>query len=177
LESLYIYDNQYTHGEVAIMFANALVNNCTLKTLQIDTADIISDGWATFSKLLCDTSSINNTFLSNHTLEGQYCREQAPKEMTFSLDLNAFPDKKAVAINKILKHHCHIDMQSTLGWGLKLLPLVVGWFESADAGPRHVDVIADTKGMRFSAIYQFILGVPFELPLNLKEVSFECQMT
>jgi len=52
-----------------IAFATSLINNHKLKTLRLGTPPPISaTGWAAFASLLCDSSSINNTYLSNHTL-------------------------------------------------------------------------------------------------------------
>ena len=57
--------------EGAEALADGLMGNTTLKHLVLtpNSAGITNTGWAAFSRLLCDTSSINNTFRSNHTLE------------------------------------------------------------------------------------------------------------
>ena len=63
----------------AAALANGLVGNKSLTTLEIDigtvryrdyssVSNITARGWAAFSRLLCDNSSVNNTYLSNHTL-------------------------------------------------------------------------------------------------------------
>ena len=54
--------------ESAISFANVLSRNNTLETLYLDSSGITSEGWDAFAKVLCDTSSVNSTYLSNHTL-------------------------------------------------------------------------------------------------------------
>lgn len=61
--------------EVVTAFTSALVNNRTLTTLGIrdypttSNLSITDEGWKAFSELLCDTSSVNSTFRSNHTLQ------------------------------------------------------------------------------------------------------------
>ena len=58
-----------TSNEAILAFANSLKGNCKLKMLDLSYCnDITEGGWAPFSKLLCDPSSINKTYLSNHTL-------------------------------------------------------------------------------------------------------------
>ena len=52
----------------ALLFANALHNNTILKSLDLDTNSITAEGWKLISRLLCDTSTVNKTYLSNHTL-------------------------------------------------------------------------------------------------------------
>mmetsp|Transcript_40127 Transcript_40127/g.83971 ORF Transcript_40127/g.83971 Transcript_40127/m.83971 type:complete len:548 (-) Transcript_40127:159-1802(-) len=57
------------NDDSAIAFATSLINNDKLNTLSLGTPPpLTSTGWAAFSRLLCNASSINNTYLSNHTL-------------------------------------------------------------------------------------------------------------
>ena len=53
--------------------ARALGSNKTLRSLYLlgeceENVSITPAGWSAFSKALCDTSSVNNTYLSNHTI-------------------------------------------------------------------------------------------------------------
>ena len=70
-----------------------------------------SRGWAAFSKLLCDTTSVNNTYLSNHTLEtiGGYVVHAMPSDIVEYLKLNNLQNC-ATAICKILDSHPDIDI-------------------------------------------------------------------
>jgi len=70
LKTLKIIHNNIGDEE-ALVFANALVNNSTLDTLDLDYCRITERGWAPFVKLLCDASSVNKLYLSNHTIEGR----------------------------------------------------------------------------------------------------------
>ena len=143
------------------IFANALASNRKLKTLDLCDNGITAEGWSSFSKVLCDTSSVNNTFLSNHTLEslghGVQITCLPMSESLLALNRSS-EDKKQVAMKKILKHHQHFDMQPFFEWDLKVLPLAVDWFERA----RSIEAI-DEAGIdkrKLDAIYQFIRAMP-----------------
>ena len=56
-------------GNDGSLFANALKSNSTLKMLYLEGCGVTDEGWASFSNLLCDTSSVNSTYFSNHTLK------------------------------------------------------------------------------------------------------------
>jgi hypothetical protein len=58
---------------------------------------------------------------------------------------------------KILTYHQHFDMQPFFEWDLKVLPLVIEWFERAGT-IQSVD--EDEIGKRKRAIYQFIHAMP-----------------
>ena len=68
LEKLFLHDNNIGSMTLAV-FANALTNNSTLKILGLFGNTITDDGWLPFSKLLCDATSVNRTYIANHTLE------------------------------------------------------------------------------------------------------------
>ena len=65
LEELYLTSNGFG-DEGARTFANAMATNSKLKTLGLYDTGITAEGWSSsFSKVLCDTSSVNNTFRSS----------------------------------------------------------------------------------------------------------------
>ncbi|KAL7501261.1 hypothetical protein ACHAWT_011193 [Skeletonema menzelii] len=130
----------------AEVLARGLVGNKTLKCLHFSIAPA---GWSAFSKVMCDTSTINNTYVSNHTIQelweggygnwdvyyedyyenmGQY--ESIRQNLALYLQLNKQHPQHAAKC-KILMHHPHLDMAPLLQWELKFLPLAVGWFERA----------------------------------------------
>ena len=83
LAELYISRNNIDE-EVVAAFASALMNNHTLHTLDIgNNPSITAVGWQSFSNLLCDTTSVNSTFLSNHTL---YCLGKIYSMCKYKLD-------------------------------------------------------------------------------------------
>ena len=89
-------------------------------------------GWAAFSKLLCDTASVNNIYLSNHTLVaiGECSMDGTPPDILEYLTLNKMQNCDA-AICKILVCYPDINIKPLFHWNLKCLPLVVRWLEKA----------------------------------------------
>ena len=74
----------------ALIFTNALRGNIKLKTLALGGNNITDVGWAPFSTLLCDTSSVNETYLSNHTLlDLGLMHRYLPTDLVSYLVLNA----------------------------------------------------------------------------------------
>ena len=122
---------------------------------------ITSKGWAAFSKVLCDTSTVNSTFLSNHRLhrfEGPIPQEGVPDLVASLLTLNQENDKKSVAFRKILLYHVDFDMQPLFEWDLKMLPYVIEWFERAAA--YGIEAEECNRKRKLAAIYQFTRGMP-----------------
>ena len=87
--------------------------------MRISTTD---SGWAAFSRHLCDTITVNNTSLSNHTLlridSLGLC---LPKELKSLMSLNKKHTKlrkKQSTMHKIVEHR-HFESD------LKVLPVIV----------------------------------------------------
>ena len=157
-------------NEGATTIANSLVNNTKLRELCLyynQTDRTIVEG--IFSNILCNTSNINHTYSSNHTLETLNLDEDREngQELESLLDINAETNKSHVAIRKILKYHPDIDMGPMFEWDaegeqtLKALPFVVDWFERARVA------VTDNDGESYhveektlSAIFQFAKGMP-----------------
>ena len=165
--------------DVAGVLAHALVGNETLRSLLLlgedeDEENILMTlaGWSAFSKVLCDTSSVNNTYLSNHTIQelweenGDY--EDIDPYLARYLQLNKRCPQHAAKC-KILMNHTHLDMAPLLRWGPKFLPLAVGWFEKAkpcmtlpneDESPILEESDEVFQSRILSALYEFVRGVP-----------------
>ena len=142
--------------------ANALIGNKSLTTLGISELSVTARGWAAFSRLLCDSSSVNNTFLSNHTLKhvGSYGMENFPSDIEKYLNLNKLQNQDA-AICKILHCHPDIDVMPLFRSNLKYLPLLIAWFENAKPHRFKVNVSTQVfKNRQLTAIYKFIRGMP-----------------
>jgi len=147
--------------EAAAVFATSLVNNRTLVSFDfISSAPITEKGWESFSKLLCDSSSVNSTFRSNHTL--RYCDVGTNVIDTFRplLDLNGRDDKKEIAMIKILQHHNEFDMTPFFEWEFKVLPLMINWLERATTIPMPENFEPNIGPRKLSSIYQFVRGMP-----------------
>ncbi|KAL7552449.1 hypothetical protein ACHAWF_015690 [Thalassiosira exigua] len=105
------------------------------------------------SQLLCDTSSINKTFLSNHTLQSLNTTD-CPKQVLYLLNLNHDPDKTYVATEKILESHPDFDLAPLCKWGFKMLPLLADWFERAARSVE--DTWGELEPRKLSEIFKFV---------------------
>ena len=180
-------NNNLEHLFLGIQFfyinalASALASNNKLEGLYLycdgeSGAEIYRIGWSAFSRTLCNTSSINATYSSNHTLKviGGYLSGTIPDGVSSLLDMNSSGnDKKEIAIKKILSYHPRFDMEPFFEWDEKMVPVVVNWFDRARACT-GVDA-ANIDRRKLDSIYQFIHAMPevFELPtltnLSLRE--------
>jgi hypothetical protein len=147
----------------AIALAEGLRGNTSLKELWLspETAGITIVGWSAFSKLLCDTSTINSTYVSNHTLTkigiyGDDWDVGTPRYILNHLTLNECPDASiSICKSKILRSHSDLDMGPFFEWKLKFLPMVISWFEKARS-----DGIRVSESRDLSALYKFVRGMP-----------------
>ena len=138
---------------------SGLVGNCRLKKIPL--CGITAKGWKAIKRLLCDTSSINNTYLSNHTLEEFQLSGLQNDDLLVVrhlLSLNGREDKHRVAMEKILYYHSDFDMQPFFEWEFKALPIAIDWFTKAAAQTTGFE--EKIKRSKLSAIYQFIRDMP-----------------
>ena len=147
--------------DCATVLANALKNNTELETLHFSNYSAITrNGWNAFSKALCDTSSINATYFSNHTLKNIGDRLLPSRGLNLSLLFNNNrSDRKQVAIKKILRRHRRFDMKPFFEWDMKMLPSVGSWFDRARACAGNNEA-RSVNVRQLDAIYQFIHAMP-----------------
>jgi len=166
LNTLFLYRVNFG-DEGAVALAEGLMGNKSLKCLDFDPDEsgITGVGWAAFSKVLCDPTSINNTYHSNHSIVmiGDNL-DSTPLDIREYLDLNECPHP---AIYKMLESHSDLDMNPFFQWKLKLLPVVINWFRSASSGMMHVNYPQEESTQRqnlqsreLSALYKFVRGMP-----------------
>ncbi|EJK55167.1 hypothetical protein THAOC_25128, partial [Thalassiosira oceanica] len=138
--------------EGAATLAGGLRNNQRLTRMSLQNNNITKRGWNAFSPILCDTSSINATYNSNHTLQDLgYYGIKIPQDIKMMLRLNRDMNKSRVAANKILQAHRHLDMRPLFGRELGLLPYVVAWLEHfAKSRP----------DLKLSSIFEFVRAMP-----------------
>jgi len=173
-------NNNNISNDGAITILNALEGNNRLEKLSLVNRDIPMDNVVkdSLSRLLCNTSSINSTYSSNHTVHSFYMKNMK-KCLTCLLNMNKDTNKSYVAMRKILKHHPKIDMEPFFAWDvegeltLKGLPYVLAWFEKA----RRAVIVNeegyedDTDGekecnvekRKLLAIYEFAKAMPLRL--------------
>jgi Ran GTPase-activating protein (RanGAP) involved in mRNA processing and transport len=170
----------------------ALAGNTSLKHLTIspDSAGITRTGWSAFSKLLCDTSSINNTYQSNHTLEhigGKYYCFRArngdslfysgdefsgeilgdiPHLIARHLIMNKYCPNDAARL-KIFTCHADLAVETLFKYKLAFLPSVVSGYLSARQyciGKKYwncrVPSTWELASRRLSSTYKFVRGMP-----------------
>ena len=159
----------------AVTLANGLTNNIKLQKLDLGDNPINNIDNAVveaFSRVLCNTSSVSSTFLSNHTLKeldinlvidprSMRNLNVAWLQLKYLRKLNGSTNKSHIAIKKIFKCHPNIDMEQLFEFGTddvshKALPYVVDWFEKA----RVTFSKRRRKNRKLSAIYQFVQAMP-----------------
>jgi len=172
LKRLFVSYNNNFGDEGALVFANALTSNSTLESLYLTECGVTAEGWTPFSKLLCNTSSVNNTYLSNHTLENISGRP--PFGHNHLLGLNkSYQNKQKVTIIKILRNHSHFDMQAFFEWEFKVLPIMIEWFTKAAASTTPYSYEEKIERMKLSSVCDFIKEFPmlYIEPITRKEIA------
>lgn len=123
--------------ETINMLASALRGNRKLEGFSVvraedDATDVTKEGWGSFMGILCDRTSIEATYLSNHTLFEIDASEPLPAELMELLSFN-IGNAKTVARFKVLEVHFapKFDISAIRPLlaidNIKLLPQVINW--------------------------------------------------
>lgn len=142
-------DENDINDDTVVAFAKALKHNKTLKILNLykeldsdfdddeDGGDVITErGWEAVSSLLCNKTTIMDTYNSNHMLQelGNYHDEMnLPNDLVSHLEMNTNEDKIEVARQKILQTHFSTEydtasnIQKMLDMDLVMLPSAIAW--------------------------------------------------
>jgi len=165
------------------VLALGLAGNKSVRSLYLvdlgDDISVTSAGWLAFTTALCDTSSVNSTYLSNHTIcdiWGEDDGEIISRDISRFLLLNGEHPQYAARC-KILMKHRHLNMARFLQWGLKFLPLAAAWFErskpcttltieEANSASRRRVLEESCEGFEsreLTAMYEFVRGMPMEV--------------
>ena len=155
--------------EGALVFAYALVHNKSLSKLCFDTWSITDVGWNALSTALCDSTSANSIYLSNHSL----------REMPSSywLYVNKIKNRSMVIKFKILRSNPDLDMTPFLRWNVKFLPLIKSWFVSmsfsTDMTPSQIssdweELESTIDNRELSAIFMFVRAMPSSVASEYK---------
>ncbi len=156
-----VLNGVHLDDEGAAALAHGLVGNKSLTALEFSSSSFTARGWSAFSRLLCDTSSMSNTYLSNHTLQrvGDYGLD-IPEDVAQYLKWNKSL-KHAAALCKILRSHPDVDITPLFQFNLKCLPLVVEWLEKTKSYCEEVNESSEAFQCRqISTVYKFIRGMP-----------------
>ena len=148
----------------------SLIGNKRLEDLKLSHCQIDADAEDLFSKLICDTESINSIRSSNHTLkrlilQRNYPQETEQKLLDLLLIMNMnIGNRHDVGIRKILQYHPNIDMSALFELGgdgertLKSLPYVIRFFMIARQGIGDGDdpvSVNELDKRKLTAIYQY----------------------
>ena len=133
LESVNIGDNSLSDN-LLTSFAASLVSNVNLEELYFDQrmSENIADA---FSRLLCNESSIIDTYNSNHTLQriGSEMNDNYlfPTHLSSLFHINRDHGKVEAARRKIIKVHFSgtesSNMQPFVDTELEVFPLIIAW--------------------------------------------------
>ena len=183
LTSLTLQNNNINNEGISIL-TNSLYNNTKLRELSLTRnphdQNVVEN---TFCNLLCNTSSINSTYLSNHTLNGlllyvdidsddefeEYVEERPiGQNLVLLLRMNKSTNKHLVAIKKILRYHPDMNMEPLFELGakeegeqtIKSLPHVIAWFDKVERDLSYPSLGYNVKNQKVSAIYQFVRAIP-----------------
>jgi len=142
--NLNLHNNMIDDSGAKIM-AEALADNDKMDSILLDDNNISASGWNTFSNLICDQSSIDKTYRSNHTLcmivsfgavkiaGGRMYDEDGviPNRLFELIEFNAGRDKKVVARQKIFDCHFKGDFNMEpfvkSNMEMKVLPHMLSW--------------------------------------------------
>ena len=99
-----------------------------------DNDEITTRGWTALSHVLCDKSSIDVTYSSNHTLQklddGLGGIDHLPNDLVSLLDMNRNNTKAETARQKILEYHLlrdGVNVEAFVDMDVKVLPLAMAW--------------------------------------------------
>jgi len=123
--------------EIMIGFAEALVSNTCLRVLATYLNDNITErSWISLHRTVCNTSSIEATLESNHTL--QSVEVSTTTVLDSALQLNWNFDKKQVARQKIIRYHFlkddEVDVTEFVNMDMNVLPQAMAWIGREDDG-------------------------------------------
>jgi len=162
LETFSLYGINFgDDGTIAL--AEGLRGNKSLRELWLspETSGITAVGWSAFSRLLCDTSTINNTYLSNHKLSKIGCygddNEGIPEEIQMLLTTNRYQTRQTAAFCKILRSHPDLDMEPLFKLKMQFVPAVISWFDRVEN--IGIESERSCQSRKLSALYKFVRGM------------------
>ena len=169
LESLISAKNNI-NDDTVVVFTNVLSHNKTLTHLSLDdcydeegNASITKRGWEAVSTLICNKTSIMDTYNSNHKMfvdsydDDVIDQMDLPDGLSSFLDLNGNKDKAEVARQKILQTHFSdtSNIQEFLDMELEVMPTAIAWI----GRPKHIGLSGkDVSGL--STMFNLMRRVP-----------------
>jgi len=153
--------------EVLIIAAGALVNNTSLKQFRFLGRDLTDVGWSAVEHTLCNKSSIDSIYESNHTLEYNGMIMMTPLTVTCLLRLNEGKDKGEVARQKIIQYYFlegnGCNLHELMKMDMEMMPHVFGCFGRYDVVSREGARRRQTAKrvvVGLELIYRLVRGMP-----------------
>jgi hypothetical protein len=152
---------QFERERLTQTLVNSLQRNSSLRTLNFHIWNgLFRFDWPSVSNLLCDTSNIDATIQSNHTLESIISSNPShirpvPIDVCIILHMNRNTNKHAVIREKVLRNH-GLDQVNFVPTSL---PDVFSWLGSAE--------VDQTLGL--SQLYRILRTVPHMIRKNVDE--------
>jgi hypothetical protein len=147
--------------EGAQALADALRRNSSLTTLYFSEGGITLIGWKSFLKLVCDSSSPNSLYLSNHTL-CDLGDNLDPSTSHVKNDIDGWLNANNICRTPTLAAKCKI---LNLFPELDMVPLLKCWF---CVSSENYELEARIRNNELSCIYKFIRGFPMLVGDNLR---------
>ena len=157
------------NDEVLIKVASVLANNSSLKKLSFVGRDLTDVGWSAIENLLCNKSSIETIYDSNHTLADGMIVGAAPPRVGLLFKLNKGNDKEDVARQKIIQYHFlegnGCNLHEIMKMDVELIPHVIGCFGKYDILSLEVGFFEPPKFIviGLELIYRLTRGMPSSL--------------
>ena len=160
----------YIDNDTVIAFTSDLTRNKTLEWLSLEyctdefeSALITERGWDAISALICNQTSIIDTYTSNHILHklGDHDAMNLTDDIVSYLKLNKNKDKAEVARQKILQTHFSTgdndtsNLQVFLDLELEMMPTAMNWI----GRPTHANW-RGTNVSGLSLLYNLMKRVP-----------------
>jgi len=144
LKKLHVHSTNM-NDEGLLVLLNVLANDKTIKTLLVHPNSSISDiGWQALADFLCDKTSLNSIYTSNHTLrqfyEDFYDPPKAKDHLKSLLKLNQNDNKQEVARQKLIRYYFSNDdgsvvkVEEFVDMELDVLPQAIAWAGRDDTG-------------------------------------------
>ena len=158
MEELSLRGNQNINNDSPTIFADALVTNRSLKSIDLLGPSGTHIDYSPFLQVVFNNTTINDTyFMSNHTLATIEPDNHLPADLQQYLQLNMHPDKRYVARRKVLTNHFsgNINMKPFEEMAPELLMRAINFLDTCDQESREKYAAA-----RCSIIFQLIKSDP-----------------
>ncbi len=170
LEYLHM-DNNSINDHALVSFIDALSNNNMLQRFEISgNDDITVAGYEVFADLLCNTSSIMDTYHSNHTLlhnecynygymEDDYCVLHHRFGLLFRINRHNSVSQ-AARLNIIISHFSgnKINLQHFTAMDSSILPFAIAWMANGEYSGGDEYTRLHRSSSR-TLLYQFLLSM------------------